>query len=64
MFKIEIKTDGSAFCDQDGEESEFCKILEVSRILKEIQHKLMEYNHTSGSCMDLNGNKVGSWKLD
>ena len=34
--------------------------LELKRILKEICEKL-EYGETSGSILDINGNKVGKW---
>ena len=69
MFKLEIKTGGAAFCDGDGQENAYYEILEVNRILKEIQDELMGYaeamiDHASGSCMDLCGNKVGTWKLN
>ena len=69
MFKLEIKTSGAAFCDNDGEENAYCEILEVNRILKKIQHELMDYaeamiDHASGSCIDLCGNKVGTWELN
>ena len=34
--------------------------LELKRILKKICEKL-EYGETSGTIMDINGNKVGQW---
>ena len=55
MFKVEIKTGNAAF---EGNPE-----YEVKRILKEIEKKL-ESGYTSGSCMDINGNKVGKWSLD
>lgn len=60
MFKCEIKTGGSAFCDLDGNESEYWEAMELKRILEKICSKI-EDGQTSGSCMDINGNKVGKW---
>lgn len=61
MLKIEIKTGNAAFCDPDtGEESEFWEGVELNRILDGIKQKI-EDGYTSGSCADINGNKVGSW---
>lgn len=61
MFKCEIKTGGSAFCDPcTGEESEYWESVELNRILADICLKIEE-GETSGSCMDINGNKVGKW---
>lgn len=64
MLKIEIKTGGSAFQSEseyiaDG----YAAASECIRILKNVIIKL-EDGCTSGSCMDINGNKVGSWELD
>ncbi len=61
MLKIEIETDGAAFCDPcDGNESEYWEAVELKRILEDICVKL-EDGVTSGSCIDINGNKVGYW---
>lgn len=61
MLKIEIKTSGAAFCDPyTMEENNMDEALELKRILKEICEKL-EYGETSGTIMDINGNKVGKW---
>lgn len=60
MFKCEIKTGGSAFCDPDGNENEYWEAMELKRILEEICSKI-EDEQTSGSCMDINGNNVGKW---
>lgn len=61
MLKIEIKTSGAAFCDQyTGEESEYWESVELKRILENICLRIEE-GETSGSCMDINGNKVGKW---
>lgn len=61
MFKCEIKTGNAAFCDPDtGNESEFWEAVELKRILEDVCEKLEE-GFTSGSIMDINGNKVGEW---
>lgn len=61
MLKIEIKTGGAAFCDPaTGEESEYWESVELNRILATVCLKIEE-GETSGSCMDINGNKVGKW---
>lgn len=61
MFKCEIKTAGSAFCDPaTGEENEYWELVELNRILANVCLKIEE-GETSGSCMDINGNKVGEW---
>ena len=60
MFKCEIKTGNVAFCDPDGNESEYWECVELNRILADICLKIDE-GETSGSCMDINGNKVGKW---
>lgn len=61
MLKIEIKTGNAAFCDPcNGNESEYWEAVELKRILEDICIKL-EYGVTSGSCIDINGNKVGHW---
>ena len=61
MFKCEIKTGGAAFCDPStGEESEYWESVELKRILENVCLRIEE-GETSGSCMDINGNKVGKW---
>lgn len=61
MFKCEIKIGGSAFCDPaTGEENEYWESVELNRILANVCLKIEE-GETSGSCMDINGNKVGTW---
>lgn len=53
MFEIKFSTANAAFDDLEGE----CK-----RILREIIKKL-ERGQTGGTCMDANGNSVGSWRM-
>lgn len=61
MFKCEIKTGNAAFTDPyTGKEDEYWEGMEINRILDEIKQKI-EDGYTSGSCIDINGNKVGSW---
>lgn len=61
MFKLEIRTGGSAFCDPfTGEEDEVAEAAEIRRILEKVSCEL-ENGAPSGSVMDVNGNKVGEW---
>lgn len=65
MLKIEIKTDNAAF-NIDGEtqwEREYWRNLELKRVLKNVMNQL-DNGNVSGSCIDINGNKVGTWELD
>ena len=62
MFKMEVKTGGAAFCNPDtGEEDKVCEGLEIARLLREIADVVEVGIGTSGSIVDINGNKVGSW---
>ena len=64
MLKIEFKTGNAAFCDDyTGEPDDYSLRCESVRILKEVVSKI-ENGYTEGSCADIYGNKVGSWKLD
>ena len=61
MFKCEIETDNAAFCDQyTGEEDSHFEGFELNRILDEIKMKIAA-GYTYGTCIDINGNKVGTW---
>lgn len=61
MLKIEINTGNAAFCDPfTGEPSEFDEAIECKRLLECICTEL-EDGATSGSIIDINGNKVGKW---
>lgn len=63
MFKVEFKTGGAAFCNPSTvEEDDYYEGLETQRILQEICKKI-EAGYREGSCMDINGNRVGSWEL-
>lgn len=54
-MKIEFSTEFAAF-DEYG-------ICEIFRILDEIKIRV-QAGHTSGTIMDINGNKIGSWTLE
>lgn len=63
MFKIEIKTGGAAFTDpHTGEESSWDECYEVARILRELADAI-ENGKREGSCIDINGNKVGKFSF-
>ena len=63
MLKIEFKTGGAAFNDPyTGEPNGLYERNECIRILNGIIEKL-ENDYSEGSCMDINGNKVGTWEL-
>ena len=61
MLKIEIKTGGAAYRDENDELDR--NAYELRRNLKEIMEKL-ECGYQSGYIMDINGNKVGEWLLE
>lgn len=62
MLKIEIKTGGAAFCDPyTGEPSKICEAVECKRLLEKICHDMIYDDKTSGTIIDHNGNKVGTW---
>lgn len=69
MFRIEIRTGGSAFRSEDappnkdGEYPLDPNATEIKRILKNISDSL-EYGETFGSILDVYGNKVGKWSLE
>lgn len=61
MLKIEIETDNAAFCDPyTGEEDRHFEGFELNRILDKIKMKIAE-GYTGGTCLDINGNRVGRW---
>ena len=61
MLKIEIKTGGAAYRDENDELDR--SAYELRRNLKEIMEKL-EYGYQSGYIMDINGNKVGKSSVE
>lgn len=57
MMTIKFKTTNAAFHEND------CDLwLESIEILEEIIKKL-EHGYKEGNCFDVNGNKIGEWKL-
>ena len=58
MFKLEMETGNDAFGD-----NAFTQAIEISRILDKISEDINN-GHDHGSCVDINGNKVGSWSID
>ena len=61
MFKLNMKTGGSAFClPYTGEEDEWYEAREIARIIDKVRDDLLAgLDH--GIMMDVNGNKVGEW---
>lgn len=63
MFEIKFETENAAFHNEmTGEPDPYMEALECQRILQDVIKKL-EVGYRNGSCIDLNGNKVGTWKL-
>lgn len=63
MLKIEIKTGGAAFMNENGEFDAYFGSKEIKRILSEVVDDIQN-GYTEGSAMDINGNKVCTWKLE
>lgn len=64
MFTVNFSTDNAAFGQSDDEYvNNIEKRAELMRILDEIKDEIF-YDKTQGSVIDINGNKVGEWKLD
>ena len=61
MLKIEIKTGGAAYSDDDILTIE--GRYELQRKLMDISRKLTN-GYNDGVIMDINGNKVGKWSLE
>jgi hypothetical protein len=55
MFTMKFDTGNAAFADEDMN-------FEVARILKKVTEQVEE-GKTSGSIIDICGNKVGSWEI-
>ena len=61
MLKLEIRTGFASFCDPITQEPDFfAESDELSRLLKKVAAEIRG-GSTSGSIIDYNGNKVGSW---
>lgn len=63
MLKIEIKTGGAAFRNEDDEFDAYYGGEEIKRILQEVVDDIQD-GYTEGSAMDINGNKVCTWELE
>lgn len=63
MLKIEIKTGGAAFMNEDDEFDAYYGGEEIKRILQEVVDDIQN-GYTEGSAMDINGNKVCTWELE
>lgn len=61
MLKLEIKTGGAAFSEDDVLTYE--GRYELARLLRKISVQI-EQGDDDGVIMDINGNKVGRWSLD
>ncbi len=62
MFKLEIKTCGAAFRDEDGEALD-PGARELRVLLGKVEVQLA-HGLTDGVLMDSNGNKVGTWSCE
>ena len=63
MLKIEIKTGGAAFTNEDGEFDPYYGGEEIKRILKRVV-KDIQNRYEEGTANDINGNKVCTWELE
>lgn len=66
MLKIEIRTGNAAFQSDENAtqwEQDYYRNQEIKRVLKNVVNQI-ENGYESGSCMDINGNKVGTWSID
>lgn len=61
MFKIEIKTGGAAFRDENGDLD--VDGYEVRRLLKDVVEAIA-YGYEGGILIDYNGNRVGNWSYN
>ena len=65
MLRIEFATDNAAFevDESDKWTRDYYRNEEIKRVLKNVCNQL-DNGKTSGSCIDINGNKVGTWSID
>lgn len=63
-MEIKFSTSNSAFgeYDENDVQDESGKSYEIVRILKDIAKKV-ENGYEYGTIMDINGNKIGSWRI-
>ena len=64
-MKIEFSTDSAAFYDEYADKvmNDIYKNAEIIRILKGIIDDIEFLGKDHGSVIDINGNKVGTWKI-
>lgn len=66
MLEIKFNTNTAAFDDEDfienGTINNYIKRKEIVRILEHIAFQI-KADHNGGPIMDLNGNKIGEWKI-
>lgn len=61
---LQFDCDNEAFGDgEEGDRDIRLATLEAARILRAAATKLVD-EWTEGSCIDLNGNKVGEWRIE
>lgn len=61
---IHINTGNAAFHDSDcAENDNYCTRSELARILLVVVHDLHDETKTEGLLYDINGNRVGTWKI-
>lgn len=58
-MRLSFETDNAAF----GDDNDTDRAHECARILRLIASQI-ERGSRGGQCVDLNGNKVGSWELE
>lgn len=65
MLRIEFGTDNAAFGYDESDKwtRDYYRNEEIKRVLKNVCNQL-DNGKTSGSCIDINGNKVGTWTID
>jgi hypothetical protein len=63
-FKLEIDCGNAAFMHpDDGGESDAYREGEVARILRAVAERVEMAGLTEGACYDINGNRVGDFRL-
>lgn len=65
MLRIEFTTSNAAFAvdEPDKWTRDYYRNEEIKRVLKNVCNQL-DNGKTSGSCIDINGNKIGTWSID
>lgn len=65
MLRIEFGTNNAAFAVDESDKwtRDYYRNEEIKRVLKNVCNQL-DNGKTSGNCIDINGNKVGTWSID